>query len=241
MTAAAGLHRRNRYDDGTMAQDGRTRQQRSVATRAAIIEAAAGEFDERGYTGASMDAVAERAGLTKGALYFHFTSKADLAAAVIARQHEVSRQYGEAAAERGSTPLEVLMWLSQGLATQMVHEVVVSAGIRLSTEAAATDVARQDPYTDWMHVAADLVRRAIDAGEVEPGWDPDLVGRVVIPAYTGVQTVSDVLAGRSDLYERLRELWTVLLAALVTERSRPEIPRLVGIIAPTETEARARP
>jgi len=211
-----------------MAQDGRTRQQRAVATRAAIIDAAAG-----GYVGASMDAVAERAGLTKGALYFHFTSKADLAGAVIARQHEVSRAYGEAAAARGTTPLEVLMWMSQGLASQMVHEVVVSAGIRLSTEAATADVARQDPYTDWIAVVTDLVRRGIDAGEVDPAWDPELVGRVVIPAYTGVQTVSDVLADRTDLYERLRELWTVLLAAIVTDRVRPEIPRLVALIAPT--------
>jgi hypothetical protein len=68
---------------------------------------------------------------------------------------------------------------------------------------------------------------------VQDTWDPELLGRVVIPAYTGVQTVSDVLAGRRDLFERLRELWTVLLAAIVTDRVRPEIPRLVGIIAPT--------
>ncbi len=107
-----------------------------VATRAAIIEGAAREFDERGYVGASMDGVAERAGVTKGALYFHFASKADLAGAVIARQHEVSRAYAEVAHARGRTPLESMMWMSQGLAVQMTTEVVVSAGIRLSTEPA---------------------------------------------------------------------------------------------------------
>ncbi|MGN8049220.1 ScbR family autoregulator-binding transcription factor [Curtobacterium sp. 22159] len=215
-----------------MAQDGRTRQQRAVATRAAIIDAAAVEFDEHGYLGTSIDAVADRAGLTKGAVYFHFTSKADLAGAVIARQHEVSRRYGDAATARGTTPLEVLMWTSQGLASQMIHEVVVSAGIRLAIDTAASEVARQDPYTDWMQAVAELVRQAVDAGEVDPRWDPALVARVVIPAYTGVQTVSDVLADRSDLFERLRELWTVLLAAIVTDRMRSEIPRLVALIAP---------
>lgn len=226
------MPRERDYDREVMAQDGRTRQQRALETRAAIIGAAAAEFDDRGYLGASMDGVAERIGLTKGALYFHFASKADLAGAVIAQQHEVSRRYGEAAIARSRTPLEALMWMSQGLATQMVTEVVVSAGIRLSTEVATRDVPRQDPYTDWMAVIAQTVRQAIDAGEVDARWDPELVGRVVIPAYTGVQTVSDVLADRSDLYERLRELWTVLLAALVTERLRPEVPRLVAIIAP---------
>lgn len=220
--------------DRCMAQHG-PRQQRAQATRAAVVAAAAHEFDERGYVGASMDAVALRAGVTKGALYFHFTSKADLAAAVIATQHEVSRRYGDQAAERGETPLEVMMWMSQALATQMVTEVVVSAGIRLSAEAATAEVPRQDPYTDWMHVSTELMRQGIAAGEVDPAWDPEMLGRVLIPAYTGVQTVSDVLADRADLFERLRELWTVLLAAVVTERMRPEIPRLVSIIAPGTT------
>ena len=113
----------------------------------------------------------------------------------------------------------------------------MSAGIRLSTEAATAEVARQDPYTDWMQVAAQLMAEAIAAGEVDPAWDPELLGRVVIPAYTGVQTVSDVLSDRADLYERLRDLWTVLLAAIVTDRTRPEIPRLVAIIAPGEVTA----
>ncbi|ROP63415.1 TetR family transcriptional regulator [Curtobacterium sp. PhB130] len=215
-----------------MAQDGRARQQRAVLTRTAVLEGAAREFDERGYVGASMDGVADRAGVTKGALYFHFASKADLAAAVIAEQHAISRRYGAEALAKASSPLEAMMWMSQGLATQMVSEVAVSAGIRLSTEAATSEVARSDPYTDWMAVTADLMRQGIAAGQVDERWDPELLGRVIIPAYTGVQTVSDVLADRSDLFERLRDLWTVLLAAIVTDAVRPEIPRLVGIIAP---------
>ncbi len=215
-----------------MAQEGRVRQRRAVATRAALIEAAAGEFDERGYLGASMDGVAERAGMTKGALYFHFRSKADMAGAVIARQHEVARERTAAAAARGTTPLESLMWTSQSLASLVIHEVVVSAGIRLSTDEHAVEVARRDPYTDWMQYTAEVVRQAIAAGEVDPRWDPELVGRVVGPAFTGVQMVSDLLHDRTDLYERLRELWTVLLSGIASDRTRPEVPRLVAIIAP---------
>lgn len=224
-----------------MAEHGRSRQQRAVATRAAIIQGAAQEFDEHGYVGASMDAVAERAGVTKGALYFHFGSKGDLAGAVIAEQHEVSRRYGEAAFARSTSPLESMMWMSQGLATQMVSEVVVSAGIRLSTEAATAEVARQDPYTDWMAVATELMRQGIAADEVDDTWDPEMLGRVIIPAYTGVQTVSDVLTDRGDLFERLRDLWTVLLAAVVTDRMRPEIPRLVALISPEHHDAPEQP
>lgn len=217
-----------------MAQDGRIRQERAVATRAALIEAAAAEFDERGYVGASMDGVADRAGMTKGALYFHFRSKADIAGAVIARQDEISRRYAEVAATRSTSPLESLMWMSQGVATQMAQEVVVRAGLRLAADPNAREIPREHPFDRWVEHTADIIRLAIDAGEVDPAWDPLVIGRVVSPAVAGVQMVSDMLHDRADLYERLQELWTVLLSAVATERTRAEVPRLVAIIRPEQ-------
>jgi AcrR family transcriptional regulator len=47
-------------------------------TRAQLLEAAAEVFSERGYAGASIGAIGARAGLTSGAIYRHFESKADL-------------------------------------------------------------------------------------------------------------------------------------------------------------------
>ncbi|WP_058729537.1 ScbR family autoregulator-binding transcription factor [Curtobacterium oceanosedimentum] len=215
-----------------MAQDGRIRQERAVATHAALIEAAAAEFDERGFVGASMDGIAERAGMTKGALYFHFRSKVDIAGAVIARQDEISRRYAEVAAARSASPLESLMWMSQGVASQMTREVVVRAGLRLATDPNARVIPRDRPYDHWVEHTADIVRRAIDAGEVDPSWDPRMIGHVVSPAVAGVQMFSDMLHDRADLFERLRELWTVLLSAIATERTRADVPRLVAIIEP---------
>ncbi|MDM7892620.1 ScbR family autoregulator-binding transcription factor [Curtobacterium caseinilyticum] len=215
-----------------MAQDGRIRQERAVATRAALIAAAAAEFDERGYLGASMDGVAERAGMTKGALYFHFRSKADTASAVIAEQDAISRRYAEVAATRSSSPLESLMWMTQGIASQMTREVVVRAGLRLAADPNAREIPRDHPYEHWVEHTADIIRRAIATGEVDPSWDPELIGRVVSPAVAGVQMVSDMLHDRADLYERLQELWTMLLSGIASERTRAEVPRLVAIIRP---------
>ena len=44
----------------------------------AIIEAAVGVFLEKGYDGASMEAIARQAGLTKGGLYHHFKGKDEI-------------------------------------------------------------------------------------------------------------------------------------------------------------------
>jgi AcrR family transcriptional regulator len=60
-----------------------------------ILRAAAEEFSARGYAAASMNRIAERAGSSKGVLYYYFEDKADLLATVtrraLARALEESR------------------------------------------------------------------------------------------------------------------------------------------------------
>lgn len=55
-----------------------TRAESAALTRRRLLEAAQRVFFERGFHGASLEAVAEEAGLTKGAVYSRFASKADL-------------------------------------------------------------------------------------------------------------------------------------------------------------------
>jgi len=66
------------YVPKRMQHQRRTQAQRRAHTRAQLLGAAATVFAERGFTGASLDHISERAGLTKGALYHHFGSKEGL-------------------------------------------------------------------------------------------------------------------------------------------------------------------
>ncbi|MBB4662268.1 TetR/AcrR family transcriptional regulator [Conexibacter arvalis] len=59
------------------------RSARKAATRARLLEAAARVYAARGFAGATLDDVAEEAGLTKGAVYGHFGSKGNLLAALM--------------------------------------------------------------------------------------------------------------------------------------------------------------
>src|SRR5947207_16020547 len=56
----------------------RTHAERRAETRQALIDAAAWVFVERGFVGASVEAIAERAGYTRGAFYSNFASKQEL-------------------------------------------------------------------------------------------------------------------------------------------------------------------
>jgi AcrR family transcriptional regulator len=60
-----------------------TREEKKARTRAQLIAAAAAVFARRGFDSASLDEVAEEAGLTKGAVYSNFDSKEELFEAVI--------------------------------------------------------------------------------------------------------------------------------------------------------------
>jgi AcrR family transcriptional regulator len=60
-----------------------TREEKKARTRAQLIDAAATVFARRGVLAASLDEVAEEAGLTKGAVYSNFDSKEDLFQAVM--------------------------------------------------------------------------------------------------------------------------------------------------------------
>jgi AcrR family transcriptional regulator len=64
------------------------REEYAEATNAALVESAAACFYEQGYAATSLDEVARRARVTKGAIYHHFASKRDLFMAVLEQKEE---------------------------------------------------------------------------------------------------------------------------------------------------------
>jgi len=98
-----------------------TRAQSQARTREALLEAAARLFTERGLQGASVEAIAERAGYTRGAFYSNFSSKEELFAEVL--QHRVYRAYramGEAQLE-GEGPMPTARDIATSLARIQGH------------------------------------------------------------------------------------------------------------------------
>lgn len=61
-----------------------TQQQlKSEATRAHIVDSAAAEMVKKGYQSAAMNDIIKALGMSKGAVYYHFTSKLELGYAII--------------------------------------------------------------------------------------------------------------------------------------------------------------
>ena len=76
-------------------------------TRERILDVALDLFIEQGFDGTSLREIAENLGVTKAALYYHFTSKDDILLALHMRLHEAGR---EALMQMGDEPVTLEQW-----------------------------------------------------------------------------------------------------------------------------------
>lgn len=107
-----------------------------VPTRERIIEAAGKLFHAEGIRAVSVDAVAEKAGLTKRALYYHFRSKDDLIAAYLETRDQPNLAlFQRWFAETEGTTADKVQGIFQNLAASARHPKWKGCGfLRTSVE-----------------------------------------------------------------------------------------------------------
>jgi AcrR family transcriptional regulator len=111
-------------------------QHRAIQSRQALIRSAAETFLEKGVPAAGMVEVSRRARLSKGALYFHFTSKDDLTLAVRDTALATLREIEDGFA-RSPEPLALAVRdFAVELFARVESDVVLRAGLRLRPETA---------------------------------------------------------------------------------------------------------
>ncbi len=203
-------------------------QARAVATRNAIVEAAAAEFIEHGFAGASIADIAERAGATKGAMYFHFKSKDLLAQAVIDRQRELNAALQERFASSDLSALAILVSMVRALGELMRDDVVALAAMRLAVEVPdGEDDDRGPTYDAWAGPTSTIISHAVAQGDLRDTIDPEALSRFLVAAFTGIQTASFASTRLDDLLVRLREMWTLLLPGIVAPGREHVIPDML--------------
>ncbi|GFE21510.1 TetR/AcrR family transcriptional regulator [Streptomyces libani] len=111
-------------------------QHRAIQSRQALIRSAAETFLEKGVPAAGMVEISRRARLSKGALYFHFTSKDDLTLAVRDAALEALQEL-EDAFTRSPQPLTTAVReFTVELFGRVESDAVLRAGLRLRPETA---------------------------------------------------------------------------------------------------------
>lgn len=178
-------------------------------TRAALLNAAARIFAARGYDGASISEISSEAGLTSGAVYAHFASKAELFVATL-------RAFGE-------RDLDALL----GAGDSNLRDGLISVGStfdrREPTEESllitAIVAARRHPEVGELIVGQmaerermfrDLVRSAQAAGTLGRGATPAAVSRLSL-----VIALGSLVVGAMGLEAVGHDEWVALISRLV--------------------------
>ncbi|MBT3218269.1 MAG: TetR/AcrR family transcriptional regulator [Proteobacteria bacterium] len=168
--------------------------------RKQILRAARAVFIQKGYLAARVEDVAKRAGLSKGAVYFYFSSKRDLFLALVQEEHENTYSFLDQAEEDirpagvklvdlgqkylnyfaglKSPPRFFMMMCEQGIRdeeireeVQAVHQRFVDACTRIVAQGIAEGTFRDlNPLS-----VARMLKAMIDgfAGEASIGIRPD--------------------------------------------------------------------
>jgi AcrR family transcriptional regulator len=175
-------------------------------TRARLLDAAAQVFAEVGLDGASVEAVCERAGFTRGAFYSNFESKDELflmlaATVAEARVSAVRQRVDEITAEGGLAP---------GCdPTDLLQKVMDSGGddrmgVMLMSEIrirALRDeqfgIAYLGQEREMVASIAQIITDIVDAGGLRLRLPAEVAARILMIAWEGM-TVRGAMAGQDD-------------------------------------------
>jgi AcrR family transcriptional regulator len=162
---------------------------RALPTRDRLLTAAAAVVEEGGYSAASVAAIAERAGVSAGALYRHFPSKAELFVEVFRThaQRELAAMYE--AGDQTSSFTARLAAVVETYATSALGNRRLAWALVYEPVDPLVDAERLTHRKLYRDQMTELLRLGMDAGELPAHDDPELLAAVVVGG------IAEALAG----------------------------------------------
>ena len=190
----------------------RTQADRRAATRAALISSARELFTEHGYARTGLDQIVANAGVTRGALYHHFGSKAELFAAVVAAVDDELAEAVVAAALEASSASEMIRLAARAYLRLSAR----SENARIVADAASVlgpEVYHSINGQRCFDLLQPAVAAAIDEGVSVPG-DPAVLSAMVLGALDEASVLSARASGSRKDRQRVADTVDAVLERL---------------------------
>ena len=177
---------------------------KGLATRARIVEAAAGLMFERGVAGTSTEDVRVAAGVSNSQLYHYFTDKSALVRAVCAHQTEAVLAGQEPLLSRLDSVEALTAWRDQVVAGQRRLRYVGGCPLgSLSSELAETDddarAALAEGFARWEAAIRQGLHVMRRRGDLRPDADPERLALGVLAALQGGLLLAQVARDAAPL------------------------------------------
>lgn len=210
-----------------------TKQERATRTRQALIRSAAIVFEQHGYAQARLTLISSGAGVSTGALHFHFENKAAVAEAVVAEASRALHDMSGVIRRRTDTALQALVDSSHALAERLREDPVSRAGFRLSCDGERATA--PDLRLEWHHRVRELLDEAAAAGTLAEDVSREDAATATVAATAGFEVL-----GRHDPTwlspHTLTGFWQLLLPRLAAAGTLPLMdPAGAGAAASTGT------
>ena len=216
--------------------------------RERTIAAAVELFYERGYENTTLDAVAERLGVTKPFIYAHFSSKAELLGEICSRGIASAAEAMNAALKQPCSPTERLALLGRGFVTAVLqNQRHIAIFAREEKNLAPQDLARiGNMRRDFDRRLTELISEGIAKGEFKVA-DPQLtalaIGGMVSWAYVwyrqkGRLSLAEIADGMSAL---MLSMAKATPAAQLHRANRAADQGSAGAVAPSSPVKPKRP
>jgi AcrR family transcriptional regulator len=152
------------------------------AVRESIVEAASAQVAEAGYASASVQAVAQRAGVATGSVYRHFPSKAELFAEVFRRasQRELDLVV-TVTADESLSPSERVAGAAEAFARRALAGPVMAYALLAEPVDPAVEAERLSFRRGYRDAFARALEDGIAAGEFRQ-HDPELAAAAIVGA-----------------------------------------------------------
>jgi TetR/AcrR family transcriptional regulator, transcriptional repressor for nem operon len=187
---------------------------RADATRRQILRAASHQFARRAYHDVGLDDISAEAGLTKGAMYFHFRSKHELAVVIIERQTATGTVAVEDLLSRNPSGLETLIDFSYLVAAEDVQTDGVRAGLNLLESVGRSEGLQERNSDAWIQALAAVVEKAIAEGDIDNRCSPQDVGRLIASLHMGLRQTSNLDEPERFLLD-LENAWVTVLSGIL--------------------------
>lgn len=193
-----------------------TKQSRSENTRLHLVRSAAELFDRNGFAGTTLADVSRAAGVTKGAFYFHFSSKDELGGAIQAEACAVLRGAVYRATASRLPALQSVVDLTHELAGWLRDEPLVRASFRTARECGHRGKPFLDFYADWQAAVEALLREAHRRGELAAGVALDDAVTLVLSVSAGLEMLWWARIRDGSMATSLARLWAMVLPGIAT-------------------------
>lgn len=188
---------------------------KGAATRSFLLQVAAEAFAQRGYAETTMSELIARSGLTKGAFYFHFSSKEQLALAVIDEKKRQWLDWVQDAISDEPTAFDKLRGVASALVRLHRDDPSAFSVTRLTRDLARVpDVEGmvRDHMRVWVGLLAELITQAQRDGDLPRTIEATDLAALLVGATDGVKELGELI----DAPSRARRAFERRMAALVT-------------------------